>query len=126
MIDKKHLSDTVVCREKETVLEAARILRDTKSRHLVVLSTDNKPLGILSTVDINNRVVAQEKDPKKTKVEDVMTRPVHSIDCSETYHHAIKKMAEAGSYSIPVTCNGKLLGSLELRRALEVIKDGTQ
>ncbi len=126
MIDKKHLSDTVVCREKETVLEVARILRDTKSRHLVVLSTDNKPLGIISTVDINNRVVAQEKDPKKTHVEDVMTRPVVSIDCSETYHSAIKKMAEAGSYSIPVTLHGKLLGSLELRTALEVIKDGTQ
>lgn len=123
MINKNILTDTVVARESDTVLEVSRILRDTQSRHLVVLSDEHCPVGIISTVDVNNRVVAQEKDPKTTLAKDMMTRDIITIDCEDTYENALKKMAEAGTYSMPVTRECKLLGTLELRRAVAEMKN---
>jgi len=54
MINKSLLTDVVFCSENDTVLEVARILRDTRARHLIVTDSKKKPLGIISTVDINN------------------------------------------------------------------------
>lgn len=110
------ISDVVTCMQEDTVLEASRILRDTFVRHLVVIDSEKKPVGVISTVDITNRLVAEGKDASSTKVSEVMTKPVVSIDVSESYETAYKQMLESGTYSIPVTQDGKLIGSLDFNR----------
>jgi signal-transduction protein with cAMP-binding, CBS, and nucleotidyltransferase domain len=120
-IQKEQLTDAVICRENDDVLEVSRILRDTQTRHLIVLNAQDQPVGIISTVDLNNRVLAEEKDPKQTKAKDIMTKGIEVISIeNDTYERAFEIMATIGTYSIPVTREGKLLGILEFNTALKL------
>lgn len=116
MIDKNLLQDVVICRKNDTILEVARILRDTKSRHLIVVDEEDKPLGIISTVDISNRVVSEELNSAETSAEEIMSKPIEVVDVKESFEDAYKKMSEKGTYSIPVVENHKLIGSLSFNQ----------
>jgi len=124
MIKKEHLIDAVICREDDDVFEVSRILRDTQRRHLTVLDKQDKPVGVISTVDINNRVVAEEKQPKKLKAKEIMTKNVKTVSIEGTYEEAFQTMAAIGTYSIPVVREGKLLGLLEFNMAFKLKQVG--
>lgn len=113
MIEKNNLHDAVICKETDSVLEVAKILRDTQTRHLLVVNKNLAPVGVISTVDINNRVIAEEKDPKSLKASQVMTKPLDTIDINASYQEAYEKMIKKATYSIPVTEQGKLIGILD-------------
>lgn len=117
MIQKEHLVDAVICKENDDVLEVSRILRDTQRRHLIVLTANDSPVGVISAVDINNRVVAEEKNPKHLKAKDIMTKNARTVSVEDTYEEAYRIMAQLGTYSIPILRNGKLLGLLEFVQA---------
>ncbi len=117
MIKPEHMTDAVVCRFDESVLEVSRILRDTQRRHLIVLDEKDKPVGIISTVDINNRVVAEGKEPRNLKAQEIMTKNITYVSVDDTYEKAFQTMAKLGTNSIPVTRDGKLLGMLEFMMA---------
>ena len=116
MIEKNKLLDAIVCGEEDTILEESQILRDTQTRHILVLNKEKHPIGVISTVDINNRVVAEKKDPSKTKASDIMTKSIATIDLNSSYDDAYKKMIEIGTYSLPVTEKGELVGLLDFNR----------
>lgn len=120
-IQKEHLTDAVICREDDTILEVSRIMRDTQTRHILVLDKTDKPVGIISTVDMNNRVLAEEKNPKITKAKEIMTKNIETVSIeNDTYERAFEVMAGIGTYSIPVVREGKLLGILEFNTALKL------
>lgn len=123
MIEKNKLQDAVICDENETVLEVSRILRDTKSRHLIVVDGEQKPLGIISTVDINNRVVAEGINAEETCAEEIMTFPIEVVELNSSYEDAYKKMIEKGTYSIPVVENGRLVGILDFNQLFGKAKE---
>lgn len=123
MIDKNKLLDAVVCDENCSILEVSRILRDTKSRHLIVVDEKLKPLGVISVSDINNRVVSEELEPSETSASKIMTKNIDVIDVKESYDVAYKKMVARGSYSIPVVENGKLVGLLDFNQLFGKLKE---
>jgi len=126
MIEKEHMIDAVICREEDNVLEVSQILRDTQRRHLVVLDSEDKPVGVISTIDINNRVVAEEKNSKEMKAKDIMTGDIKFISVDDTYEKAFTIMTDLGTYSIPVVSHGKMLGLLEFTRAFKIKNLGGQ
>jgi signal-transduction protein with cAMP-binding, CBS, and nucleotidyltransferase domain len=119
MIDRQLLRDAVVCREGDSILEVSRILRDTQYRHLVVLDKKDAPVGIISTVDINNRVVAEGLSPKTAKAKAIMTKGIKTVTEEDSYAKAYALMVEQSTYSIPVTAKGKLIGILEFMAAFK-------
>ena len=123
MIKKSMLHDAVVCKENCTVLEVSRILRDTKSRQLIVINNVKEPIGIISTVDINNRLVSEGKDSNKTKAVDIMTSPIEVADINETYESAYLKIIDNGTYSIPIVENGKIVGILSFNQIFMKAKE---
>ncbi len=120
MMKTEHLTDAVVCRMEDSVLEVSRILRDTQRRHLIVLDSNDKPVGVISAVDINNRVVAEEKDAKQLSARDIMTKNIRIVSVEDSYEKAYELMANLGTNSIPVTRDGKLIGMLEFMRAFRL------
>ncbi len=118
MIQPTHLTDAVICRQFDTVLEVSRILRDTQRRHIIVLNERDEPIGIISAVDVNNRVVAEERNPALLLATDIMTGRIQTISVDDSYETGYRMMTELGTYSLPVVRNGKLLGLLEFTAAL--------
>ncbi len=115
MINKCYMKDVLVARRGESVLEVSKILRDTQKRNLVVIDNEDRPIGFLSVVDINNRVIAEEKDPLAVEVNEVMTKSTVSLDEKETFDVAIEKMMDRNILSCPVTRNDKLIGMVEFK-----------
>lgn len=101
------------CRKETNVVEVAMTLKDNKQRRIIVINENESPVGIISTTDINNRVVAENKNPLKLKAQDIMTSPIYlTCDINDSLNEIFKKMVEHQSFFCPVTKEDKLYGVL--------------
>ena len=97
--------------EGDSVIEVAKKLHEFQERRIYVINAKKMPMGIISIVDINDRVVAKGLDLKKTKAKDIMSYPLTLIlDINEDILNAAKKMAEKNNYYCPVVEKGVFKG----------------
>jgi len=97
------------------VSEAAEMMLKRAFGALVVGSRE-KMEGIFTERDVLYKVVAVGKDPKKTKVKDIMSSPVEEISISVDPNDALRKMDERGFRHLPVIdVQGKAIGMLSIR-----------
>ncbi len=87
--------------EGETVVAAARKMVGDEMGALLV-TRDNEPTGILTERDIL-KAVAAGNDPTKTKLWQVMSFPILTIDYSATVGDAIRMMVKNGVRRLAVT-----------------------
>ena len=107
------LIKSLCCKKDVSVVEVARILRDNKQRRIIVVDEHESPIGIISTTDINNKVVAENKDASKLRAKDIMTSPIYLVcDIDENLNEVFKKMLHHESFFCPVTKDSKLYGVL--------------
>ncbi|ASJ11096.1 inosine-5-monophosphate dehydrogenase [Thermococcus sp. P6] len=99
----------VIIRPGDTVHRVARILSKNKVGSAVVVKGD-EVVGIITDRDILDKVVARERDPKKVKVEDVMTGDPVTIEDDYDVQDAIERMTEKGIRRLLVTRLGKPIG----------------
>lgn len=112
------LRDVLECDKGKNIVGVAKELRDKKHRHIIV-TEKGKPEGIISTTDINNKVVAENKDLEKTKAKDIMTSPIISKDINEPLSQTYIEMIRENLFSCPVTKSGKLIGTLDMKEATQ-------
>ncbi|MCJ7632761.1 fasciclin domain-containing protein [Candidatus Bathyarchaeota archaeon] len=87
-----------------TVVEAARAMAsDENQEGYLIVVTAGKPLGIVTENDIVNKVVAKTVDPVKTKVTEIMSSPLITIDPDDDLLEASKLMAERKVRKLVVT-----------------------
>ena len=91
---------------EDTVADAARFMREAKISSALVSST---PLGILTSGDLRNRVLAEELAPT-TLVSAVMTTPVRSLPVDAPLYTALLLMLDEGFEHVPITDSGKVIG----------------
>ena len=101
------------CKKEMNVVEVAKTLKQHKQRRIIVVDDNEFPIGIISTTDINNRVVAEGKDASKLKALDIMTSPIFlTCDIYDKLDDIFSKMVEHESYFCPVTKDKKIYGVL--------------
>lgn len=106
-------TDPMCCLPSDTVQEAARLMKRGDVGPVPVVAThDMKELiGIVTDRDLALRVVAAGRDPKTTKVEEVMTRDLVTCRPEEDVHRALDVMAEHQVRRVPVVDdNGIIVG----------------
>jgi CBS domain-containing protein len=81
--------------DNDTVIRAARKMRDLDVGVLPVKSEGNVLAGILTDRDIVIRAIAEELNPEKTLVSDIMTSGVISCAADQTADDAATVMADA-------------------------------
>lgn len=102
-------TQVVIAKPDANVKEAAKIMTDLDIGCLVVLEKD-KIVGILSETDILKKIVAQGADAEKTKVEDIMTKDVVTIDMDKGVEEAAELMVGKKLKRLPVVNGSKLVG----------------
>ena len=108
-----NLVKAVTVDENASVVEVAKKLSEFQERRVFVVNKKYFPIGIISLVDINDRVVARGKDIKKTKARDVMSYPIHLVfDINTNAEEVLKRMIMKDNYYVPVVEKGKLKGLL--------------
>ncbi len=101
---------------KMTILEAAKLMAAENVGALPVIDDQGKLIGMLSERDIVRRVVALEKDPTSTLVEEVMTPKPITVKPDYTLADALRIMAQLRVRHLPVVDDrGNLIGIISIR-----------
>jgi CBS domain-containing protein len=93
---------------QKTVFEAAQLMSDKGVGDLVVCE-DNSPKGIVTERDFVRRVVAKRR-PLDTKVSEIMSQPLITIDPDALVKVAAREMANNRIRRLPVLSENELVG----------------
>lgn len=110
------------CSEEDSVINIAKTMKKNNTRRVFVLSKEKKLLGIVTTLDIVTRVVAENKEVSKVKVKDIMTKNVKYITAEENVEDALRIMNTTHSYVCPILKDDKFLGVLSYHNILYYLK----
>jgi CBS domain-containing protein len=101
-----------------TVREAAKLMK-SKRYGAVLITEGDDLLGIFTERDAVFRVIAAGLDPETTPLVEVMTKEPQTITPDKTFGHAMLMMHEGGFRHVPVVDEGKLVGMVSSRNALD-------
>lgn len=113
MIRKKG-GDVFGIRPDATVFEALQLMSKHNTGALLVLK-DEQMVGILSERDCVRKVELKGKSVQDTKVGDIMTADVITVDCDQPLEECESLMMEKSIRHLPVYDGGKLAGLLSVR-----------
>jgi CBS domain-containing protein len=105
--------DPVYCLPSDAVARAAQLMKKENIGPIPVIKNERtkKLVGIVTDRDLALKVVADGRDPKVTKVEEVMTREVVTCRPEDDLQKALDAMLEHQLRRIPVVEDGnKLVG----------------
>ena len=120
-MDKKIVPDvinnqTIWSTSKDaSVFEAAQLMSEKKIGGVLVVSEPYKLVGIVTERDLTTKVIAKNLDPKKTRVEEIMTTNLHTISPKDSPRNALKKMKRLGFRHLPVIDQNRIVGIVSIR-----------
>ncbi|HEC86886.1 MAG TPA: CBS domain-containing protein, partial [Thermoplasmatales archaeon] len=101
--------DVVTISKDETAFDASIKYRDKKVGCLLVVDKD-KCVGILTERDLIERVICEEREPKQTKVSEIMSKNLKTIHKVAKIEDAIRLMKVHDIKKLPVVSNDTLVG----------------
>ncbi len=103
----------IVLEESAIVQEAVRAMREN-GYGSVIVTKEGRPIGILTERDVLYRVVAEGRDPKCTRIGEVMTTPLVTVPPDTKVSDAIATMSKKGIRRLVVMSGDKILGIISL------------
>jgi CBS domain-containing protein len=103
----------------ETAVGKVAMLMASKSVGAVLVVVDERLVGICTERDIVCRVVAKGLDAQATRLDAVMTPEPQTIAPDRPFGAALLLMYERGFRHLPVTQDGKVVGIVSSRNALD-------
>ena len=102
-----------------TVLDAVGVMAQARVGAIAVVERAELR-GIFTERDLMLRVVNRGRDPKATKVQEVMTSPVTTASDKTPFSEALTLMIERHLRHLPILgSDGQLLGMLSIRNLLQ-------
>ncbi len=112
-IEKLMIRNVVTLQENATVHEAVQLLNKHKIGCLIILSND-QIRGIITERDLLERVLEQCKNPRQTRVTEIMTRKIITGTPTMDVLEATRLMFKLKVKKLPITENNKLVGIVTL------------
>jgi CBS domain-containing protein len=103
----------------ETTVSAAAMLMAEKNVGAIMVVENENLIGIFSERDAVFRVIAKGRDAKTTALIDVMTTTPKTLEPGKSYGHALLLMQENGFRHVPVVENGRPIGIISSRNAMD-------
>ncbi|MCX7240005.1 MAG: CBS domain-containing protein [Burkholderiales bacterium] len=101
-----------------TVFDAARQMESMRVSAVMVVAQDQL-VGIFTERDAVFRVIAAGRDVQTTLLGDVMTPSPQTVDPDKSFGYALVMMHENGFRHVPVVDQGKPVGIVSSRSALD-------
>lgn len=99
----------ITVESQKSSLDAAKILKEKDISFLVVIN-QNVPVGIITERDLVRKIVAENKDPSKTPISDIMSHKFRSVEPTTEIEDAVQKMLNYNIRRLVVLENNKLVG----------------
>ena len=126
ILSSKH-AGVVSVSPQATVLEAAQVMNEHHIGSLVV-TEDERLVGIFTERDVMRRVVAAQRDAATTKIADVMTKQVACASRHTTSDELRNVMREQRIRHVPVVEGTVVVGMIsigDLNRAEQAVQEET-
>lgn len=92
-----------------------------KSIGCVVVMDEGKPVGMATERDILQRVVAESRNPSEVKMEEIMSKPLITINANMPIVEAIRVMQKNNVRHLPIMEGGELIGIVTQRDLLRAL-----
>ncbi len=112
-------SPVVEASDSATIVEVAELMRKYNIGS-VVISSNGKPVGIITKTDIVCQVVANGGDPNKVRTRDIMTSPLQTIEPDVLIEDALSKMNRLKISRLAVVYKDKLMGIVTIKDILQI------
>jgi CBS domain-containing protein len=94
----------------DTIVEAAKLMKGEESG-IAPIMDGTRLVGVLTDHDIAVRVVAEGRDPTTTRVEEIASTDLVTVDPEQDLEHALRLMASHHVWRLPVVEeDGSLIG----------------
>jgi CBS domain-containing protein len=105
-----------------TLKEAAKLLKKWTVGSLLV-DDGRRYVGIITDTDLSRKGTARGLDPSVTTVNVCMSKPIISIEDTESMPEAVALMKQSGIRHLGVTVNGTIMGVLSVADVLRYYAD---
>ena len=109
-------------RPEATVLEAISLMAD-KGIGAVVVTDQDKVVGILSERDYTRKIVLMERSSKETAVSEIMTTNVITVTKSTTVEDCLDLMTDCHLRHLPVVEHDKLIDLISIGDLVKAVMD---
>jgi CBS domain-containing protein len=99
---------------EDTVLDAAKAMRDGDFGAIVVVNDGGEPRGILTDRDIVVRCIADDKIPAGTKVGEAFTTEPTTLSPDQSLDDAVDALRESNVRRLPVVEDGRVVGIISI------------
>jgi len=107
------VEDVITVDSNASVMQAVKLMNKNEIGCLIVIRRE-KAVGIITERDLLKRVIAELRDPKKTEVRQIMTKPLVVGDPDMDLEDATKLMFERKIKKLPVIEGRRLVGLVSL------------
>jgi CBS domain-containing protein len=108
----------VVASPETSVRDAGRLMKEARVGAVLVVR-EGELVGIFTERDAVYRVMAVDRDPAATRLDEVMTPRPKTLSPDEPFGHALLLMNENGFRHVPVVEAGRPVGVVSARNALD-------
>ncbi len=105
--------------DKSSAYDVAKVMSE-KNIGTVIILKDNEPIGIITERDLVKKVCAKDLKASEIKVNDIISKPLITIQPNSPIELAAALMAENKIRRLPVVKDGKLVGIIT---TADIIKD---
>jgi signal-transduction protein with cAMP-binding, CBS, and nucleotidyltransferase domain len=106
--------EVVTLDENVSAKKAAEIMAQ-EGVSAIIATAEGKAKGIVTERDILKRIVAGDKNSRKTKVKEIMSSPLVTIEPSTDLEEAAHLMFEKKIKNLPVIHENRLIGLISLQ-----------
>jgi CBS domain-containing protein len=103
-----------------TVYEAIRMMAEKSAGAMLVVS-EGKLVGIVSERDYARKVILKGKMSRETKVSEIMSSPVTTVELDRTADECMRLVTEQHIRHLPVIDRGELVGVISIGDLVKAI-----
>jgi len=111
--------------QDKTILDVCNKFKKNRLGSFVVVNAGSI-VGIITERDIIERVIVEQKNPKKTKVEDVMSKNIITIHASAKIEQAAELMRKHKIKKLPVILNNEFAGIITVTDLANIMPNFTK
>jgi len=109
------MSRPVVVVDPDTTVSYAMTLMRRRNIHSVVVALEqtSHKFGIVTSTDVRDKIVAEDRNPANTRVREIMSGPIVTVDAASSLKECSTLMQEHRIHHLPVADeHGVLVGMI--------------
>ncbi len=107
--------------KNQSVIQALILMSEKNIGAIIVVDTNDFPIGIFSERDYARKIILKGKSSKDTLLDEVMTKKLITITRDYKIDQCMKIMNEKRIRHLPVVENKKIVGIISIRDVLKIM-----